>query len=390
MGHGHIDNHVDAHFMRRCVQLARNGAAHASPNPMVGAVIVRQGCIIGEGWHKCCGGPHAEVNAVNSVGDKSLLAGSTIYVSLEPCSHYGKTPPCAKLLIECGFGRVVVGCEDPNPAESGSGIATLRGAGISVDVGVCERECRALIHRYEVFQRQKRPYVILKWAQSADGCIGLRHGSSGERTIISNQLTTMFVHKLRSRCSAIMVGTNTALADDPELTVRHWAGTNPVRVAVDLHGRLPRSLRLFNPASLTLHYTRLSSGVPEYWEEQGNVLSIPVPEEGNELRFIISDLYSRGLQTVLVEGGRLLLESFIKAGLWDEAEVETNLGLFLASSEEKVPAPELGAGKILASSMPIAGSRIDIYYPANNNGGENACLQPWIQGVPWPCNCELT
>lgn len=355
--------HDDEKFMRRCIQLARNGVVHAAPNPTVGAVIVHSGCIIGEGWHHCCGQAHAEVNAVASVADKSLLAQSTIYVSLEPCSHYGKTPPCAKMLVECGFKRVVVGCIDPFAKVHGAGIAMLREAGITVDVGVCEDECRSLISHFAVSQECHRPYVILKWAQSSDGFIDKVRPfpnhvgedlSSSRPVVISNTMTSMLVHKLRGQNSAVMVGTNTALKDNPSLTVRHWDGPNPVRVVVDIHGRLPHNLHLFDGEAKTLLYT-CADNVPC----GRNVECIKLPGEVETLDYILSDLYSKGLQSVIVEGGKCLIDSFVDRDLWDEARVETNLGLAIGDG---VPAPRLQRSRLVESVM-VSGARLDKYLP---------------------------
>ncbi len=280
--------------MRRCLQLARCGEAGAPPNPMVGAVIVCDGRIIGEGYHRRCGGPHAEVNAINSVKEKDLLSRSTIYVSLEPCAHYGKTPPCADLIIETGIRRVVVGCTDPFAKVNGLGIKKLREAGCEVQVGVLEQECRELNRRFFTFHEKHRPWIILKWAQSNDGFIG-----KDERVILSNALTQTLVHRLRARSGAILVGTNTALQDNPTLTTRLWPGPNPLRLTIDRNGILPPTLHLKDNSTPTVIYSHES------------------------IEEILADLYARGIQSLLVEGGAKLLQSFIDKGLWDEARIET-------------------------------------------------------------------
>jgi diaminohydroxyphosphoribosylaminopyrimidine deaminase/5-amino-6-(5-phosphoribosylamino)uracil reductase len=284
----------DIKFMRRCLQLARCGEAGAPPNPMVGAVIVCDGRIIGEGYHRRCGGPHAEVNAINSVKEKDLLSRSTIYVSLEPCAHYGKTPPCADLIIETGIRRVVVGCTDPFAKVNGLGIKKLREAGCEVQVGVLEQECRELNRRFFTFHEKHRPWIILKWAQSNDGFIG-----KDERVILSNALTQTLVHRLRARSGAILVGTNTALQDNPTLTTRLWPGPNPLRLTIDRNGILPPTLHLKDNSTPTVIYSHES------------------------IEEILADLYARGIQSLLVEGGAKLLQSFIDKGLWDEARIET-------------------------------------------------------------------
>ena len=280
--------------MRRCLQLARCGEAGAPPNPMVGAVIVCDGRIIGEGYHRRCGGPHAEVNAINSVKEKDLLSRSTIYVSLEPCAHYGKTPPCADLIIETGIRRVVIGCTDPFAKVNGLGIKKLREAGCEVQVGVLEQECRELNRRFFTFHEKHRPWIILKWAQSNDGFIG-----KDERVILSNALTQTLVHRLRARSGAILVGTNTALQDNPTLTTRLWPGPNPLRLTIDRNGILPSTLHLKDNSTPTVIYSHES------------------------IEEILADLYARGIQSLLVEGGAKLLQSFIDKGLWDEARIET-------------------------------------------------------------------
>lgn len=350
---------ADEAFMHRCIQLARKGCLHAAPNPMVGAVIVRRGRVIGEGWHRCCGQAHAEVNAVNSVADRALLRGATIYVSLEPCSHWGKTPPCAKLLVECGFSRVVVGCVDPFAKVHGAGIAMLREAGIRVDVGICEDECKELIRHFTVFHEGQRPYVILKWAQSADRRIDICRSQDdalrGIRPVVlSTPVTRMLVHKLRAECQAIAVGTRTALLDDPSLTVRHWAGPNPLRVVIDRDGKLPRRLHLMDGTVPTIVYTNHPPNLDIPGLEE-----VRLPDaDGNTLpHAMLADLHSRGIQTLLVEGGARTLQSFIDAGLWDEARIETNPSIAIGDG---VPAPRLSAAR-LAQAVTVDGNLLEVW-----------------------------
>ena len=284
----------DINYMRRCLQLARCGEAGAPPNPMVGAVIVCDSRIIGEGYHRRCGGPHAEVNAINSVKERDLLSRSTIYVSLEPCAHYGKTPPCADLIIETGIRRVVIGCTDPFAKVNGLGIKKLREAGCEVQVGVLEQECRELNRRFFTFHEKHRPWITLKWAQSSDGIMG-----GDNRITFSNALTQTLVHRLRARSGAILVGTNTALQDNPTLTTRLWPGPNPLRLTIDRNGILPPTLHLKDNSTPTVIYSHES------------------------IEEILADLYARGIQSLLVEGGAKLLQSFIDKGLGDEARIET-------------------------------------------------------------------
>lgn len=302
-------------YMHRCIQLAKNGIGHVSPNPTVGAVIVCDGKIIGEGYHVLFGKEHAEVNAIRSVKDESLLKRSTIYVSLEPCSHFGKTPPCADLIIKKQIPRVVIGCLDPFSKVSGRGILKLKDVGINVETNVLEKECKTLINKFIVFNTQQRPYISLKWAESADNYIDTVR-TEGTPTILSSPLTSMFVHKKRTEVDAIMVGTRTALLDNPSLNVRNWSGKNPIRIVLDKELRLPENLHLFDNQIKTLVFTsrtRASSEMIEY---------ISLDYRKNILPQILTSLYERGIQSLLVEGGSILLQSFIDNSLWDEAYIE--------------------------------------------------------------------
>ena len=326
---------TDEKYIRRCIQLARNGLCNAAPNPMVGAVIVYQGRIIGEGYHVRCGEAHAEVNAIRSVADPSLLRRSTLYVSLEPCSHYGKTPPCADLIIEKQIPRVVIGCRDPFPKVSGRGIQKLLDAGCEVTVGVLETECRQLLRRFITFHTLHRPYITLKWAQSADGFIDINR-TGGTPAQLSDTYTLMLVHKRRAEHSAILVGTRTALLDNPSLTVRRWYGPSPVRVTIDRRGTLPEDLHLFDGTVRTLVFTETPRpGRP-------NVEYVPADFSRPLLPQLLASLYERNLQSLLVEGGAATLQAFIDAGLWDEAFVETSPRRLLGG----VAAPLLNKEKI--------------------------------------------
>ncbi len=309
---------TDEKYMRRCIQLAWNGLCNTPPNPMVGAVIVCDGKIIGEGYHVRCGQGHAEVNAIRSVKDEALLKRSTIYVSLEPCSHYGKTPPCADLIVSKGIPRVVVGCIDPFSLVSGRGVRKLQDAGVDVTVGVLEDECRSLISRFVTFNTLRRPYITLKWAQSADGFIDVNR-TSGSPEVLSTPLSAMYVHKQRAEHKAILVGTRTARLDNPSLTVRKWFGENPLRLVLDRTRSLPADLRLFDGSTPTWVFTD-KSFVPENPKE--NVCYKPIDFQGDVLRQVCDALYEQKIQSLLVEGGSALLRSFIQAGLWDEIYVE--------------------------------------------------------------------
>ena len=310
----------DEKYMARCIQLARCGQNHAAPNPMVGAVIVADGRIIGEGYHIRCGEAHAEVNAVRSVRpeDEKLLKQSTIYVSLEPCSHYGKTPPCADLIITCGIPRVVVGCVDPFSEVSGRGIRKLRDAGINVTVGVLEKECLALNRRFIINHTEKRPYVILKWAQSSDGFIDRHRSSSDEPPVVfSNAHTSMLVHRQRAGVQAIMVGRRTALLDNPSLTVRRWPGESPLRVVLDRELSLPETLHLFDGTVPTLVFTAHTN----YPHREG-VEYVTLDFAQPVIPQVLTELYARRIQSILVEGGSTLIQGFIQAQAWDEVHIE--------------------------------------------------------------------
>lgn len=317
-------------YMRRCIELARNGRCNVSPNPMVGAVIVFEGKIIGEGYHIRCGEAHAEVNAIRSVKNPALLKHSTIYVSLEPCSHYGKTPPCADLIIEKQIPRIVIGCKDPFNEVAGRGIQKLRDAGRKVTVGVLEKECRELIKHFITFNTLHRPYITLKWAESADGYVDVCR-TEGQPEILSTPLTSMLVHKKRAEADAILVGTHTALLDNPSLTVRNWAGQDPVRLVLDRNLSLPTNLHLFDGRVKTLIFTEKDPA------GRMNVEYIRLDFTKDLLPQLLEVLYRQKLQSLLVEGGSRLLQSFINAGLWDEIFVEKSSRLLHAG----VKSPEI-------------------------------------------------
>ncbi len=326
--------------MRRCIQLARNGEGTTAPNPMVGAVIVHEGRIIGEGYHIRCGGPHAEVNAINSVKEPGLLSQSTMYVSLEPCAHYGKTPPCADLIVEKRLRRVVVGCGDPFARVNGLGIKKLRDAGIDVTVGVLEKECEELNKTFFTFHRLHRPYIILKWAQSGDGFIDKRRDEASSGPVrLSSPITKALNHQLRTRCDAILVGARTALLDNPVLTSRKWAGKNPVRLVVDLRGTLPRDLHVFDGEVPTRVYVS-ADATPLYGGRNTEVVRVG---KATMLADIMGDLASVNVHSLIVEGGAATLSAFIERGMWDEARVET-VEMRLGSG---VAAPELTSAKLV-------------------------------------------
>lgn len=312
-------NFSDELYMRRCLDLARLGAGSVSPNPMVGCVIVHDGRIIGEGWHQKYGEPHAEVNAINSVIDNGLLRVSTLYVNLEPCSHWGKTPPCADLIIDCGIPRVVVGMVDPCPKVCGGGIDKMSAVGVEVTVGILETECRELNSRFVVYQTQQRPYVVLKWTQTADGFISAERPDLSHPVWMTNNICKMLVHRWRTEEDAIMVATNTALIDNPELTARLWHGQNPLRVIPDRRGRLPESLNVFDGSTPTLLFTQAGNQSRPTPRQNLDIAEIDFVQDAE--RQMLDAMYKRKIQSVIVEGGTMLLDNFIDKGLWDEAIV---------------------------------------------------------------------
>jgi diaminohydroxyphosphoribosylaminopyrimidine deaminase / 5-amino-6-(5-phosphoribosylamino)uracil reductase len=308
----------DEKYMQRCLDLAYNGIGNVAPNPMVGCVIVKDGEIIGEGFHQQFGKAHAEVNAVNSVRDKNSLKGSTVYVSLEPCAHHGKTPPCADLLIDHKVGEVVIGCKDTFSEVSGRGIEKLKNAGIDVKVGILEKEARHLNRRFFTFHENKRPYIILKWAQTFDGYMDKmrKENAPAHQNRISCDLSIRLVHKWRSEESAIMVGTKTALNDDPQLNVREWTGKQPVRMVIDRSLKLPSNLNLFDNTLRTLIFSEEKEG------REDNTEYVKISKSNVPLS-ICKELYNREIQSLIIEGGRKILESFIVEDLWDEARIIT-------------------------------------------------------------------
>ncbi len=343
--------------MRRCLELALLGAGRVAPNPMVGSVLVDsdpvtgEERIIGEGYHERYGERHAEANCIASVkeADRPLIARSTIYVSLEPCSHYGKQPPCADLIIAKRIPRVVAGCRDPFPQVNGKGIEKLRAAGVEVMVGVLEAECVEVNRRFLSFHTKHRPYIVLKWAQSADGKIGGERG----RTFISNEYSNRLVHKWRSEEAAVLVGTRTALMDDPALTVRLWNGADPIRLVIDKELRLPAGLQLFDGKVRTIVFNFLKHA------EGGMVGWYQLAADSSLVQQVSIALAELKIQSVLVEGGARLLQSFIDEGYWDEARVITNNELLIPGG---LPAPELKDAR-LVESEPLLSDMVRYYRP---------------------------
>ncbi len=321
----------DELFMQRALDLARIAGVAAAPNPMVGAVIVHKNAIVGEGYHQQFGGPHAEVNAVAAVKDQSILKESTIYVTLEPCAHFGKTPPCANLLVQHKFKRVVVATVDPHAKVAGKGIEILKKAGIEVTLGVLEKQARELNKRFFTFHQKSRPFILLKWAQSVDGFIDLPRDDSSKAEIrwISQPETQILTHTWRSQEQAILVGWKTIANDNPSLTTRAVSGPNPIRLIIDPELKAPKSALVFNDGDKTIVFTKKKQ------ENKGNT-------EFNTLancsvQEILHWCYHNSIASVLVEGGRFTTQGFIDSGLWDEARVIQGKNMF----NEGTPAPQI-------------------------------------------------
>lgn len=349
-------------YMYRCLELAKLGAGNTAPNPMVGAVLVHNGRIIGEGYHQKYGEAHAEVNCLNSVReeDRSLIPQSVLYVSLEPCAHFGKTPPCADLIIRHAIPEVIIGCRDPFKAVDGKGIEKLKAAGIKVTVDILKKECQELNKRFFTFYTQHRPYVLLKWAQTSDCKIGKADGS---RIYITHPYTDRRVHKWRSEEAAIMVGTTTALLDDPQLTTRYWQGVNPVRLVLDMDLRLPASLHVFDGTAKTVVFNK-------HRQEDNPMLSYcRICKDGMIVQQILDKLYEMNILSVMIEGGARLLQSFIDEGAWDEARVITNTKLYAGTG---VSAPGLH-NAVLVDTQAIETDLIQFFtkqFSGRNNDNE--------------------
>lgn len=326
------------HYIKRCIDIAKNGLGRTAPNPMVGCVIVHQDKIIGEGYTSPYGGPHAEVNAIQAVKDLSLLSTSTLYVTLEPCSHFGKTPPCSDLIIKHKIPKVVIGCVDDNEVVAGKGIAKLRASGCEVNVGVLENECKSHHKRFFTFHNKKRPYIILKWAQTLDGFIAPSTKSEKKPVWITNTYSRQLVHKWRAEEQAILVGTHTVVDDNPSLTVRHWSGRHPIRVVLDRKRRLHEDLAIFNQDTETLI---ISESTIDF--------NKPVGQE------IAAYLYEQEINSVIIEGGAKTINTFISEGLWDEARIFTGNTSF----NHGIKAPKVNG--MLISEKHILEDKLEIY-----------------------------
>ena len=316
-------------YITRCIEIAKNGLGITAPNPMVGSVIVYKEQIIGEGFTSAYGGPHAEVNAIASVADKTLLHKATLYVTLEPCSHFGKTPPCSDLIIKHGIPHVVIGTMDSHSKVSGKGIDKLKAAGCKVTLGVMEAACKEHHKRFFTFHNKKRPYIILKWAETQDGFIAPKTRKEQRPVWITNPYSRQLVHKWRAEEQAILVGTKTVLEDNPGLTVRDWTGKHPVRVVLDRALKLPKHFQIFNNEAETL------------------IISEKEIDFSNQVAKQLADyLHQKDIQSIIVEGGRETLQTFINENLWDEARV------FIGNTNFKqgVKAPHI-SGKIISETI---------------------------------------
>lgn len=339
-------------YIKRCIELAKNGLGTTYPNPLVGSVIVHNGKIIGEGWHRKSGESHAEVIAIDSVKNKELLKESTVYVSLEPCSHFGKTPPCADLIIQHKIPRVVIGTIDPFAKVCGSGIAKLKKSGIKVEVGFLENECRELNKRFFTFHQKKRPYIILKWAQTQNGFIAPLQKKETKPMWISNEFSRQLVHKWRAEEQAIMVGTNTVLQDNPRLNIRSWTGENPIRIVLDRELKITSGFSVYDKSVKTIFITE-----KERLSEHENQVFEKIDFNKNVNIGILDVLYKHQIQSVIIEGGAVLLESFIKNDLWDEARVFTSD----LSFEKGIKAPEFNTNKA-AIKNDISDNTLEYFY----------------------------
>ena len=298
-------------YIKRCLQIAKNGLGNTRPNPMVGSVIVHDNKIIGEGFTSPYGGNHAEVNAINSVSNKDLLKEATIYVTLEPCSHFGKTPPCSDLIIKHKIPNVVIGCVDDNEKVAGKGIKKLIDAGCTVTVGILENECKEHHKRFFTFHNKKRPYIILKWAETSNGFIAPETKNEQKPVWITNTYSRQLVHKWRAEEQAILVGTNTVLEDNPSLTTRDWTGKNPVRIVIDKDEKLSKKLHAFNEDSETILISKNNIDFTK---------SI-----GEQIAYL---LFKNDINSIIIEGGAKTLQTFIDENLWDEARIFTGQTTF--------------------------------------------------------------
>ena len=325
-------------YIKRCIDIAKKGLGSTAPNPMVGSVIVYQNEIIGEGYTSPYGGNHAEVNAINSVKNKALLKQATLYVTLEPCSHTGKTPPCSDLIIKHQILNVVIGCIDDNPIVAGQGIAKLKASGCNVTVGVLEQQCKSHHKRFFTFHNKKRPYIILKWAETSDGFIAPKTKEKNEPVWISNSHSRQLGHKWRAKEQAILVGTNTVLEDNPSLTVRDWTGKNPIRIVIDKDNKLSKEHSIFNEEAETILVSKSEVDFKK-----------PLAKE------LCNYLHSKNINSVIIEGGSKTIQTFIDENLWDEARIFIGTSVFKSG----IKAPKI-VGQPISESL-IIDDKLNIY-----------------------------
>lgn len=349
-------------YIKRCIELGKNGLGTTRPNPMVGCVIVYKNTIIGKGFTSAYGDSHAEVNAIQSVKDKSLLNQSTLYVTLEPCSHYGKTPPCSNLIIEHKIPNVVIGTIDTHSKVAGKGIAILKASGCNVRVGVLEGECKQHHKRFFTFHNKKRPYVILKWAETNDGFIAPSSKNENKPVWITNPYSRQLVHKWRAEEQAILIGTNTVKEDDPSLTTRNWKGNNPVRIVIDRQNKLSKTLKVFESlaATIVISDNNQKSEVGSPVGKNLNFEFIDWNLKDKIAKQICNVLFKNTINSVIIEGGRKTLQTFIDEGIWDEARVFTGNIQF----KEGVEAPKLN-GKLISTEK-IIDDVLKIFIPSQH------------------------
>ena len=322
---------IESKFMNKCIALAKQGLGNTYPNPLVGSVVVYKGEVIGSGWHQKSGEAHAEVHSIRHVSDRSLLADSTLYVNMEPCNHYGKTPPCTDLIIQSGIRHVVIGMQDPFEKVNGSGIQKLRHAGVRVDVGIESAACRELNKRFITTIEKQRPYIILKWAETLDRFIAPKTKTTNEPVWISNLLSRTLAHQWRAEEQSILIGKQTALDDNPALTTRLHKGSSPIRLLIDPKEEVDRKAKVFNPDQKVIVFTANKS------RTEAHIEYVAIDFSANGLQQILSTLFQKGIQSILVEGGSITLQHFIDSGLWDEARVITGREKFV----EGITAPNI-------------------------------------------------
>ena len=324
---------IESKFMNKCIALAKQGLGNTYPNPLVGSVVVYKGEVIGSGWHQKSGEAHAEVHSIRHVSDRSMLADSTLYVNLEPCSHYGKTPPCTDLIIQSGIRHVVIGMKDPFEKVNGRGIQKLRHAGVRVDVGIEAAACRELNKRFITTIEKQRPYIILKWAETLDRFLAPKTKTTNDPVWISNLLSRTLAHQWRAEEQSILIGKQTALDDNPALTSRLHKGPSPIRLLIDPKEEVDRKAKVFNPDQKVIVFTANKS------RTEAHIEYVAIDFSANGLQQILSTLFQKGIQSMLVEGGSITLQHFIDSGLWDEARVITGREKFV----EGITAPNISS-----------------------------------------------